>query len=59
VRRVNSIEQSMGAAVARTLFWLVVGGPVAPSVMNIWERDLTVLERESRASAKKDGKKRR
>ncbi|KAM0664393.1 hypothetical protein ACQRIU_006975 [Beauveria bassiana] len=59
VRRVNSVEQSLAGAVAYTLFWLIVGGPVAPSVMNIWERDLKVLERESRALTEREGKKRR
>lgn len=38
--------------VAKVVFWTVVGGPVAPAVMLIWERDEAVLAKQAEAKGK-------
>lgn len=47
----------LAVAVFRTLFWAVLGGPLCPAIMLLWERDDVALDRVSRQ--KKSGKKNR
>lgn len=38
-------------------FWAVVGGPLAPAIMFLWERDSVVLDRSSQSKKAKKSKK--
>lgn len=42
------------AIISKVVFWLLVGGPVAPAIMLLWARDLAFLDPMSKPKAKRD-----
>lgn len=46
----------LAVVLAKSLFWAVLGGPLCPAIMLLWERDSVALRRSSRPtrSGKKD-----
>ncbi|KAI1842445.1 hypothetical protein JX266_011340 [Neoarthrinium moseri] len=45
------IGVSILGAIIQIVLWTVVGGPITPAVMLLWQRDVAILDRAQRSSA--------
>ncbi|KAH6879520.1 hypothetical protein B0T10DRAFT_582956 [Thelonectria olida] len=48
-------SSSLGVTLARVAFWMVFGGPIAPAVMLLWERDTRALQSLEQLNEEKKG----